>query len=346
MDKVADKLQTLHACVQAGKERFDKRGKLNHEYVKGVVIRNLQEVLPNVCRTIEKEHVINESDPSSAKQVVHYTSVATIVSMLQACATRKREKNNLSGKPHESSQKKQTVLWRLYDSAHFNDPVEGQYLAKILSLDKKHDWICGTDVTHAYVASFIIPRECDPNSGADDLVFWRTYGREGEGCSLKLDIPSNKFRKVLYGPDAVAKTGQLLTPILEILDPLATVRDRSIRQMIREAFWHSMGTIQFLYKSEAYEYERECRVVANRRDISDDDICFEYRDEKNRNGRLRHYYEDTDLDVPQMLSSQSVITIGPCVADRDDLCRSLRVLKNRAELGPRINISEIPYRKT
>ena len=344
MEEPEDKLHTLKANIEAGRARFEKYGKLNHEYLKAVVVPNLQKALSDVCRVIDTKHRISESDSPNPNLVVHYTSIATIVSMLQACTTRK--KNKVPSGHSETLQGIQPVSLRLYDSAHFNDPIEGQYFVQNLNLNENHDWICGTDVTHAYIASFIIPWKCDPNSGTDDLVFWRTYGKEGEGCSLKLEIPRSKLRKVLYGPDAVAKIGQLLSPILEILDPLATVGDRSITQLIREAFWRSMGKIQFLYKSEAYKYERECRVVANRREICDDDICFEYREGKNKNGRLRHYYNDGNLDIENILTSRSAITIGPCVNDKADLGLSLEVLKERAGLpGPQINISEIPYRK-
>ena len=344
MNEAEDRLGKLRTLIEAGRDRFNKDSNLNFKYVTGVVVPKLQDALSDVCLEIEQHHRLSKSETKSTNFVVHYTSVATIVSMLQAYA-RKERGNPLNGE-QRSLREEQGISLRIYDSAHFNDPDEGNYLVRNLNLPEKHSWLNINNVTHAYIASFIIP-ETDPNVASDNLVFWRTYGREGEGCSLKLNIPSSSLQEVHYGPKPVNRTAQIMLPVLEVLHPLVSIDEPSIRQVVQEAFWGSLGKIQYLYKSQAYAYERECRFVITRSNVGEDRICFDYTDEGNLTGRLRHYCEDEALEVRELFPTGSSITLGPCVSDKNDLRRSLEVLKRRANLsGPEIKFSEIHYRRS
>ena len=340
-------LQRLQTFIEAGIDRFNKDGYLHLGYATEIVIPKLEEAMNDVCLQIEQDHIVSEPEAGSTTFVVHYTSVATVVSMLQAGA--KRMKENPPVGEHRAYQEPLGASLRMYDSAHFNDPDEGNYFARNLNLTERHDWLATNAMPPAYIISFIIPDSdsAEANEATDNLVFWRTYGREGEGCSLRLPVPGAKLRKVRYGPDPVREAGELLLPVLDILHPFVTIGGPSTKQAVLEALWGSLGRIQFLYKSRAYSYERECRIVATRTETDNEDVYFDYRDGGDISGRLRHYCEDEDLDISRILSSGSSITIGPCVDDKEDLRHSLEILKRRVGiLGLEVKLSEILYRKS
>ena len=311
-------------------------------YASDTIIPTLSAALKELCQEIEQFHVLLDTAldrKQTPEYVVHYTSVATVVSMLQAQAMKRKHEEI-----PDREQGQQGTSLRLYDSAHFNDPDDGNYLGRHLSQSGKHDWLMPSTRTHAYIASFMIPDD-DPDLASDNLVFWRTYGREGEGCSLKLRTPTAHVRRVLYTSEELERTEELLHPVLNVLHPLVDTADAWIKQVLREAFWKSLGRIRFLYKSPAYEYERECRFVIPTTEISDDRIAFDYRHDGGPSGRLRHYCEDEALSVTEILGSGSSITIGPCVADKEDLQQSLEILKERAGLGATVKPSKILYRR-
>lgn len=336
MNRTEGTMEYLQKVVKEGREFFDRHGKLNLGYIDATVTPALEDVLQSLCSKIEERHKIKpEDDQYRYTDVIHYTSINTLVSMLQ-----------------QAAKNKQSASLRLYDSAHFNDPDEGNYFLSNLNLPKKYGWLGDNKESHAYIASFIIPNDArDEREMRDNLVFWRTYGRGGEGCSLKLSIPRDRLRKVLYGADKVKCTGKTLRPVLEAIHPLVSIRKRSLKEKVREklaeAVWKSLARLQYLYKSEAYRYEQECRFVIPELEIvNKDKINFEYKKQNNSPPYLRHYYEDDALALEKILISGSAVTLGPCVPYRSDVSNCLETLKRRAEIyGTEINISKISYRK-
>ena len=319
-------------------------------YASDQIMPQLEEVLKSRCGEIEQHHKFDHlsADPRDIPEfVIHYTSIATIVALLQAQAKKRVYESrvratNPSNDAAESTSAQFESSLRLYDSGHFNDPDDGNYLARHLNPSGDHRWLKRSTTTHAYIASFIIP-DTDPDAASDNLVFWRTYGREGEGCSLKLRPPKSELWRVLYEQDDIERTVTLLNPVLASLDSLSDVDTPWLQDALTSTIWDSLGTIQYLYKSPAYRYENECRVVIPSSRVVEERVAFEY---KNETGRLRHYLEDEELDVTRILTSGCSITIGPCVADREDLQRSLNVLKRRAGLlGPDVKLSQISYRR-
>ena len=68
---------------------------------------------------------------------------------------------------------------------------------------------------------------------SDDLVYWRTYGKEGEGCSLKLTCPWLSIAgKSVYGADEVKCPDRLLKSVwdtlYETLNPLIGINGQPI----------------------------------------------------------------------------------------------------------------------
>ena len=320
-------MRELQAFVEAG-VRFAENDEfeLKHvlEYVAGIVVPQLKKVVRSTCRDINQHHKL-QAAKKEEPEFVHYTSVGSLFSMLQCAA------NN------------QNPTLRLYDSVHFNDPEEGYWLVRYLA--RNHDWMDkGRGFSsHAYIASFVAPPTDDGKDMSDDLVFWRTYGREGEGCSLQVRVPNSRLRKVFYGEEEAKFAEQRLVPILELIEPLVNAR-QELSVTLARAFCESLEGIQYLYKNEAYRYENEYRFIIYKSEISEDSICFEYKADSPLT--IRHYYEHEELRIRDMLPSGSKITIGPCVPNYDDLSRILEILKRKAKLlGPTICPSQIPYRR-
>ena len=337
MEKSEEVLEKLKVVVNGGRERLDRSGTLPLEYITDIVCPLLQDVLKGLCRRIEDRHKLDETENENYKYVIHYTSIATLVSMLQD-ASKGDKKSSL----------------RLYDSVHLNDPDEGNYLARNL-LPQKYNWLGKTDVRHAYITSFIFPNS--ERDMSDNLVFWRTYGQEGEGCALSLRTPLSGLRKVFYGSEeeSVKHTVKELQSVLEQLDPLVEIDNTSTRDSIQkelaETVWESLEKIRYLYKSEAYEYENECRFVIPELDIDDrEKISIEYQDRNDSPARIRHYYEnfeDKDFQLNKLMESGSSITLGPCVPYRDNVRYCIEELKRKAGLhGPEVKDSKILYQKS
>ena len=383
-----NKMEKLQRRVEEAKERFAKEGDFDLVgHVTGIVIPQLKDLLKDRCHKIEERHKLDEPKDREENFVIHYTSLNTLVSMLQQAAKNRQDEakkgqneaedkqnaadeqdkakkgqNKVQDKQDEAkdeqesskddSKDEQNASLRLYDYVHFNDPDEGNYFYRNLNLPKKHGWLDEKKESHAYIASFICPNK-NKDMG-DNLVFWRTYGKEGEGCSLKLRIPRDRLRKVLYGPSKVKLTNQTLQlqPVLNALYPLVSIRNRLMKQKIQEelaeAIWKSLARLRYLYKSEAYEYERECRFITP--EFSDKDkICFESKEQNNYPPRIRHYCEEDILKVENILRTGSLITIGPCLSDPDfyNMSYYIKSLLNKAGLaGPKIKRSEISYRKS
>ena len=352
MEKYKETLEKLEKVVKGGQEYLEKSETLALGYVTHIVCPALRGVLRGLHLRIEERHKVDEK---KEEFVIHYTSIAALVSMLQDASKepehedKEMEKENKEPEPEPTPGDKKSSL-RLYDSVHLNDPEEGSLLLR--NLPRKYDWLLGKrEESHAYIASFIMP---DSIIKRDDLAFWCVYGMDGEGCSLLLQVPCRRLQKVLYGVMKVKYTVKLLRPVLDSLEPLVRIRKSPIRERVRKilswAVWEYLEKIRYLYKSEAYKRESEYRFVVAESDISDKDkICFKDQDQDNSPARIRHYYVDEDLglEVKNLLVTGSLITLGPCVSHPYNVKYFLKTLMRRANLyGPEIKFSKIPYRKS
>ena len=314
--------------------------------VAGEVCPVLETELNGLCERIEARHEIGTSDNRGRVTVIHYTSIATLVSMLQ-----NMQKPNLESADDRKSQDERKSYLRLYDSIHLNDPEEGNYLRKHLT--SKYNWLERADIGHAYMSSFIMPK--DDTNACDDLVYWCAYGQDGQGCSFSLSCPENRLRRVLYDPQELKATAGILGPVLDSVIPLTQTGEEQLREEVSrklaESVWKSVARIRYLYKSEAYKHENECRFVLPKSSIDANadktKVYLEYQDRGGLPGRIRHYYEDDDLQVTEkLLTSNSSITLGPCVPYRDNVRYCIERLNQQAGLaGPTVAYSKIPYRR-
>ena len=184
-------------------------------------------------------------------------------------------------------------------------------------------------------------------------MFWRTYGREGEGCSISLAIPRHKLRQVKYRLEDVQASWELLVPALEELNPLLQWGEsldvdarRHCRKELAHMIWTSLGPIRYLYKSKAYKYERECRIVLaqSNNDARQDLVRFRFQS-TGQGGQIRHFVEDSDLLIESLFSSGTSIYVGPCCRNQTDLIHSITTLLKRADLFGPVKPSGIKYRQ-
>ena len=315
----------------AAAARFDETSTVDGmlSYVRDLVVPSLVTMLRALVNDIEQDHLLTSA---SSNLVVHYTSMTTIESMLQAIP----EGTNAS--------------LRLYDSVSFNDPEEGTYFDRILALPQEHAWLLDErgHSNHAYITSFIRPPSDGKTDGSDDLVFWLSYGDRGEGCSLKVAVKPNRLRKVLYGPAHGDRIREPLLPILEAIGPLAAT-SFPVKKLLASTVWESLETIRYLYKSEAHEHEKECRFVVPQSSVGQQHLVFRPEWQQHSLVKLRHYVMHRDLDARNIMASNSRITIGPSVAHPESVLLYLETLKQRAGWTgshPEITVSRIPYRKS
>ena len=270
------------------------------------------------------------------QEVIHYTSLDTLVSMLRALDDG------------------QDSFLRMYDSFHLNDPQEGQHLVQFMDSLDTFDWLEKKRDSHAYIASFIIPNQEEDQKSRDEdnLKYWLAYGRRGQGCSIRFPVRHHRIQRVLYGDDDAKRTAEelALQPLWTLLKAL--VEDPTLafggetQRTLSDAIWNSFAAIRYLYKNEAYRYEQECRLVKSILDVNKDDIHFEPKRQTSATTSVRHYYQDGDLQTGLILVTGSIITLGPLVPRLDNVVYSIEALLNRTRLsGPTVNVSKIPYQE-
>ncbi len=240
---------------------------------------------------------------------------------------------------------------RLYDSANLNDPSEGAYFLKRFT--RAYDVV----KVPGYIASFVSPDRPaeDPASIRDNLVFWRHYGKNGQGCSIS--IPADRFnrqeseptlRAVAYGSEKANEGAERLHPIMQRLDTvLADARvDAKLERQVAATILESLGELPYMYKSSAYKYEQECRIVACEADFGRyGGVHYAFERRSGDPGRLRMYGHHPCLNLTNVLSTGSVITLGPTVPNLDHVEYALEQLLESVGIGRfPIRRSKISYR--
>ena len=291
-------VEQLRNLCAAGRDRIHRYGSLDPRYFNGLVLPELVVVLEEACVEIEERHLISPETEDATLRVTHYTSLAAGTSILRALADG------------------QGATLRLYDSSHCNDPDEGAHLVRELTPNVEHRWLePESGVGHAYIMSFV--SDARRRDMSDDLVFWRTYGRDGKGCSITVDVPHQLLRKVLYEPSEAQATKMTLLPILDAVTPLAQA-DADCAKRISGTIWKRLAGVRYLYKDKAYHHEQELRVVrlGDSPDITFDGVRFETYEVGGSIVEVRHYCEIADLDLRKLLVSNSKLILGPSVNDR------------------------------
>ena len=321
----------------ADSERYWRSKNLAQLYIMQDILPVLRKALEDAVLAVRKFHTIDTDDPKNLVKCVHYTTMRVLVQMLS------------------QQEKKTPATLRLYDSIHLNDPDEGRYLARQITSVSKYGWmeqyfenvLLGNlperSIENAYITSFVVGKGVE-----DNLVFWRTYGREGTGCSIEFSVDSNCLKHVIYGKNGAKPTIGIIGKVLDCLEPIVKSTEKEVHSILTAHVWTSLKGISYLYKSTAYDYERECRVVVLESEADSDDIRFDYQDSATGLPRIRHYIEPTELIVNDILPSGSRVTIGPCVPFADNIRRRLSTIAARSDMAgrPEIRISKISYRSS
>ena len=283
---------------------------------------------------------------------VHYTSLDAVIAMLKA------------GQGGEG-------YLRMYSTSGFNDLNEGklftsvakeksQSLAPCLPEDKDPDRNPG------FVASFIRVEQPDGEQAqtvdpANDILFWRMYGREGTGCSLQLSLAavSEELREVAYGEIATADS---IKSIDRALDAVSSVANRVVGiatndgllqesrpdsgKIISKQLQAELKKVRYLYKDLTYRFEKECRLVETPESVAEKGIRPEF-DYSGTQGTsvVKKYIDHPSLKLtPDILRSGTVVTLGPLVPYPVHTKEYIERLLAEARLfGPQVRISEIPY---
>ena len=296
-------------------------------FVSRLVIPALDRAVQPLALEIEGRHIVDDDIEGITSRATHYTSLEAVLRMLS---------QEISGG---------SASLRLYDSLHCNDPEEGNFLVNSLSSTPEHRWLAeGGSGGHAYIASLIVDEQEQDLS--NELLFWRTYGNEGAGCSLTMVVETRLLRRVLYGEGPVAVTREQLLPILDVVQPLAE-RYESLREEMSGTIWRRLEAVRFLYKNSAYKFEKECRVVltTDSPGYDQDRVRFEPREDGGPLSRVRHFYEMDELALKSTMTSGSKLVLGPCVPDQYSVKLYLEHLQRQTEINDfRIKASDIPYR--
>ena len=119
--------------------------------------------------------------------LAHYTTVDALFSML-SCPVQTNQNFALSSSAPNEVLDMESCL-RMYDTYNSNDPLEGRFFVESKPsrhrFPSKHPdaWklLCDRSQLPAYVTSF---RAVQKIEDVDDLVFWRTYGKDVKGAQL------------------------------------------------------------------------------------------------------------------------------------------------------------------
>ena len=257
---------------------------------------------------------------------------------------------------------------RLYDCANLNDPLEGAYFLKELVGEQDTLEVVLEHVIQvpAYITSFVTPKQNADNRpqqrnqrARDNLAFWRLYGQEGRGCSITIPVGgfqpqqrSATLQKVIYGYDSARTNARRLRPVLECLSPIVQGAGQSrrpaVQRQVAATLLECLGEIPYLYKSSAYSYEEECRIVAMESDLEGHGgILYDFEAGRGESGRLRMYGQHPCLRLTNILATDSVITLGPSIPNADYVQYAIeRLLRSIGIRNLTIEKSGISYRRT
>ena len=297
--------------------------------------------------------------PAGVLHLVHYTTLETLTSMLGVVATAAEKYPLATRVPTGGADEHGSSVGhlRLYDTFSSNDPNEGGFFinaADALGRFRrryKAVWCLFTDrsALPAYQTSLTYVGDA---AEADNLMFWRTYGKDGTGCALVFPMTcfegqSNLFR-VRYGESAVATCLDTLTELLEKYGEVPgapAFSNISKLEELPKPFVNVLSPLVYLYKSQAYEYEKEARIVIPFSDV-ENGLYLQGSSVARMLVAWRHFAELPGLQVGRLFVSGSRIILGPTVESAANVQFVLkRLLLQRRLYGPQVEQSAISYRR-
>ena len=255
-----------------------------------------------------KEFVLYDDKPRlDSGGFVHYTSWERFLNILD-------------------DDKREEPLFRMYNYEFANDPEEGntkplewkqcEDKARELSQNFDPHWNGERSRKRSiYGCSF----STNGDGVEDNLMFWRLYGGDGNGCSFKLGGVPKRIYKVRYIEDGESvnnstEYGRATERLCHLLESTETVianapdpyRGQVCRSLIN-AIDEVLDGYLHLVKSRAYAYEQEWRMI--RVNPDERDVRYAIGGDQV----VRRYVQGQKMD--SLLTSGSKITLGPKVAN-------------------------------
>lgn len=252
---------------------------------------------------------------------------------------------------------------RMYSYEQSNDPVEGKIVPpEWREIEENANWL----------EQFLEPWQieemksggtsygCSFSSGSngveDDSAYWRLYGNDGQGCSLKITLQSDiQFYRVRYRDkdfnertceqkDEDEQVADQLKKLFkvgkELVDGLPDEYKSSIGEQVALKLSRAMYGYYHLIKDIAYEKEEEWRMIEVWPKL--DEVKFD----TSSDFLVKRYIEGPSLN--KLLASNAVITVGPTVPNRRAArayIKHLATAKHDIDNTVEIKISDKHYRQ-
>ena len=306
--------------------------------------------------TLADDLALYSDKPTNKQDLVHYTSWERALSILQQDAP----------------------IMRMYHYELANDPEEGRILptpwkdvyreatAWIREWQELHDeGVEGSiDGGDAYGCSFSssaaleegVHSMQDTDSVEDKLTFWRFYGHDGEGCSFK--VSKNIFFPGEYHGIYRVRYRHSNGDAIQEKD---RIEDREVASRMRELFHSTKTFVEGSTKSDVdackVAIDSLCRVFGGYRHLIKN---VRYSDEREwrmikvmprqvkfdaDHGNIVRRYVD-GLPWRKLLSSGSVVTVGPTVRNRAAAVGYVNHLVNDKFPHSVVRSSEQTYRRS
>ena len=247
---------------------------------------------------------------------------------------------------------------RMYNYESANDPEEGSIKPpEWTKLEKK-----ARNLLHEYDPAGSEERDrggstygCSFSTNGpgveDDLMFWRLYGHNGEGASLKLgSVPSGMY-KVRYRDQKRRRSQREIAEDRKVADRmncLLRIGQETIGRMpesgrlqtgrsIARVLGQVLDGYSHLVKNRTYEHEQEWRMISVMPDRND------VRYDVGVDRVVRRYVEWGKMK--ELFSSSSAITIGPRVVNSGAAREYIETMARKAGMKyTRIGVSSKKYR--
>lgn len=266
------------------------------------------------------EPILYDDRPKQKDNLVHYTTWKRALEMLK--------------EDQKSNENKKSPVLRMYNYERSNDPNEGKIKPpewEDVEKDARASWIDDVLKSRSYWVEDMIhgwsTYGCSFSSGPpgveDDLTYWRLYGDDGQGCSLKISPPNEQIYRVRYRDKDFSKRTkadkQEDEQIAKRLKNIFDIGSKAVKEAPEEyksivGITVAEGLLRIIYgyyhliKHIAYAGEKEWRMI--RVMPKPEDIRYDVTSENV----VKRYAEGPALE--QLLSTNSAITIGPTVPNR------------------------------
>ena len=268
-------------------------------------MKEFYRIADDVFSGVVRDMILYDDKMARRIELAHYTSWEKLLKMFEV-------------------QGEECPALRMYNCETANDPEEGKIVPPewrdlnmaIDDLLKKHDHRGDErEAGSTYACSF----STKENGVEDDLTFWRLYGNNGIGASLKLCAVADGMYKIRYrdedgnqrSSDEKREDEQVKGQLKSLIDVGVNVIEKAppahrdeMGKSIAKALRQVLDGYLYLVKSRAYETEQEWRMIQVR--PRKDEVKYDVVD-----GVVRRYVERGKLK--DLFRSASEITLGPKV---------------------------------